>query len=108
MGAEKTRLYVGGSILGYQRGKRNQNNNTSLIKIDGVASRPETAFYCGKRIAFIYKGKTKRKGTNYRVIWGKVTRPHGNIGVVRTQFRKNLPPISLGGRVRVMLYPSNV
>ena len=54
------------------RGKRTQNNNTSLIKIDGVQSRKETAFYGGKRIAYIYKGKTKRKGTKFRVIWGKV------------------------------------
>ena len=40
------------------RGKRTQNNKTSLIKITGVESKKETEFYLGKRIAFIYKGKT--------------------------------------------------
>lgn len=29
-------------------------------------------FYLGKRLAFIYKAKTEKKGSLYRVIWGKV------------------------------------
>ena len=57
-------------------------------------------------MAYIYKAKTKQKGSNYRCIWGKVTRPHGNSGVVRETFRINLPPKSMGGRVRVFMYPT--
>ena len=55
------------------RGLRNQHNSTSLVKIDGVRSKPETEFYMGKRIAYIYKAKTLKRNSLYRVIWGKVS-----------------------------------
>jgi len=97
------RLYTKGVILGYKRGKRNQQENTSLIRIEGVKTTDASRYYLGKRLAYVYRAKNSSKGT-IRVIWGKVTRPHGNSGVVRAKFRSNLPPISMGGSVRVMLY----
>ena len=83
------------------RSKSNQYPNTSLIQIEGVNTPEEVDWYLGKKMAYIYKAKTKKKGSNYRCIWGKVTRPHGNNGVVREKFRTNFPPKSMGGRVRV-------
>lgn len=35
------------------------------------------SFYLGKKVAFVYKGQKEIRGTKIRVIWGKVTRPHG-------------------------------
>lgn len=41
------------------------------------AANRSRSFYLGKKIAYIYKGSTEKRGTKIRVIWGKVTRPHG-------------------------------
>ncbi|OXV11131.1 hypothetical protein Egran_01108 [Elaphomyces granulatus] len=80
----------------------------SLIKIEGVDDSKAANFYLGKKVAFVYRAKREVQGSKIRVIWGKVTRPHGNSGVVRAQFRHNLPPKSFGASVRVMLYPSSI
>ncbi|EEC74134.1 hypothetical protein OsI_09204 [Oryza sativa Indica Group] len=100
---QRVRLYVRGTILGYKRSKSNQYENTSLVQIEGVNTKEEVAWYCGKRMAYVYKAKTKSGGTNYRCIWGKVTRPHGNSGVVRAKFKSNLPPASMTLEVWRML-----
>jgi large subunit ribosomal protein L35Ae len=97
------RLHVDGAILGYKRALRTQNPNISLIKIKGCDSKQDATFYLGKRVAFVTKNVT-----GYKVNWGKVQRAHGSNGVVRCSFRRNLPPQAIGGRVRVMLYPSNI
>ncbi|BBM98179.1 hypothetical protein Mp_1g11470 [Marchantia polymorpha subsp. ruderalis] len=92
---ERVRLYVRGIILGYKRSKSNQYPSTSLIQIEGVNTAEDVNWYLGKRLAYVYKGKTKKNGSLFRCIWGKVARCHGNSGVVRAKFRKNLPPASL-------------
>jgi large subunit ribosomal protein L35Ae len=78
------------------RAKSNQHPSTSLVKIEGVQTKEEVSFYLGKRLAYVYKVSTDKKpgSQKYRAIWGKVTRAHGSTGVVRAQFRKNLPPKS--------------
>ncbi|KAM3412562.1 hypothetical protein ACQJBY_003967 [Aegilops geniculata] len=104
---QRVRLYVRGTILGYKRSKSNQYESTSLLQVEGVSTKEDVSYYAGKRIAYVYKAKTKSSGTTVRCIWGKVTRPHGNSGVVRAQFRSNLPATSMGKKVRVFMYPSS-
>ncbi|KAJ3249209.1 hypothetical protein HDU78_005349 [Chytriomyces hyalinus] len=101
-------LYAKGKILGFTRSKRNTKEHTSLLQIENVQTTEDTAFYLGKRVAYVYKAKREVNGSRVRVIWGKVTRSHGNSGVVRAKFRSNLPPKSFGAGIRIMLYPSRV
>lgn len=95
-------------ILGYKRSKSNQYESASLVQIEGVNTREDVAWYGGKRMAYVYKAKTKSNGTHYRCIWGKVSRPHGNTGVVRAKFTSNLPAEAMGRKVRVFMYPSSI
>lgn len=106
--AESHRLYVKGKHLSYQRSKNVNHPGTSLIQIEGVGSTQDARFYLGKRIAYVYRAQKEIRGSKIRVIWGKVTRTHGNNGVVRANFKRNLPPKTFGASVRIMLYPSNI
>ncbi|KAI0642351.1 ribosomal protein L35Ae-domain-containing protein [Trametes meyenii] len=101
-------LYSKGRVIGHKRAKRNSSPNTSLLQIEGVANKEDAQFYLGKRVAYIYRAKREIQGSKVRVIWGRVTRPHGNSGVVKSKFRSNLPPHAFGASVRVMLFPSNI
>merc|ERR1711964_261412 len=107
---EKTgsRLYVKGVVAGYRRALTKQKTNTSLIKIQGVDDTKDLDFYLGKRVMYMYRAKTEKDGSRFRVIWGKVCGSHGTSGTARCKFKSNLPCSSLGAPVRIMLFPSRV
>jgi large subunit ribosomal protein L35Ae len=104
MAEVEPRLYVNAVFTSFRRNKRNINPNQALLKIDGVNSKEEAAFYVGKKVAAPYKGTDKSKDFNY----GTVTQAHGNSGIVRAKFDRNLPPALIGTQVRVFLIPSTI
>ncbi len=57
--------------------------------IEGVDNSKAASFYLGKRIAYVYRGKREIRGSKIRVIWGKVTRTHGEqtFGIHRSDGR---------------------
>ena len=95
-------LYSKGRVLGFERAKRTQNPNVSLIKLEGVQTTKDAQFYLGKRIAYVYRAKREINGSKIRVIWGRISRAHGTSGVVKARFRKNLPAKTMGASVRVV------
>eukprot|EP00756_Hemistasia_phaeocysticola_P010140 Hpha_TRINITY_DN14996_c1_g15::TRINITY_DN14996_c1_g15_i1::g.144596::m.144596/K02917/RP-L35Ae, RPL35A; large subunit ribosomal protein L35Ae len=113
-----SRLFQPAAMMGFKRSQRHQLNNTALLKIKDVKDRTDSSFYLGKRAAYVFKGKNKigqvRSGQNpklknrTRVIWGRISRNHGNSGVVRAKFSPNLPCHAIGHKIRVYLYPSNI
>merc|ERR1711988_1647340 len=96
MAPKAGRLYAKAVFTGFKRGLRNQHENTALLKVEGCENKASVP------------GKPKSEKSNFRVIWGKVTRSHGNAGSVRAKFAKNLPPQAMGRRVRIMMYPSRI
>ena len=72
------------------RGRRNTYHHTTLLKVDGCNDVAASDFYLGKKVAYIYKAKTLKAGSKFRVVWGKVMRGHGSNGVLRAKFSKNI------------------
>merc|ERR1712146_574859 len=103
-----SRLYVKGVVVAGRRALTNQKSHTSLIKIQGVEDSEDLKFYLGKKIMYMYRAKTVKEGTRFRVMWGKVCAPHGTSGVARCKFTKNLPCSALGVPVCIMLFFSRV
>jgi hypothetical protein len=60
------------------RRKRNTNPGTSLLKLEGVDNTEAARWYAGKRVAYVYRAQKSVRGSKIRVIWGKITRPHGS------------------------------
>eukprot|EP01059_Diplonema_ambulator_P031446 TRINITY_DN576_c0_g1_i1.p2 TRINITY_DN576_c0_g1~~TRINITY_DN576_c0_g1_i1.p2 ORF type:complete len:119 (+),score=27.35 TRINITY_DN576_c0_g1_i1:62-418(+) len=112
------RLFQPAVMTGFRRGQRHQEQHTSLLKIKNVRTRADTEFYHGKRVAYVFKGKktvgqvrsaqNPKLKSRTRVMWGRITRAHGNTGAVRAKFHPNLPAQAMGKKIRVYLYPSRI
>ena len=81
-------------IVSYRRGRHTVHTNQFLIEIKGVDSRALASQFIGKRIVWKTPGKKE--------IFGKLTRPHGNRGMLRARFSKGLPGTALGTEAEII------
>ncbi|OHS94132.1 ribosomal protein L35Ae [Tritrichomonas foetus] len=104
MASAEPKLWVSAVFTSFRRNKREINPAQALLKIEGVNSKEEAEWYVGKKVMSPVASKNVERKEN----WGVITQVHGNSGVVRAKFDRNLPPAFLGKTVRVYLFPSNL
>ena len=81
-------------ILSYRGGRKTRRGNQMLIEVEAVDSKTRASAYIGKRVVW--------KTPSGKLIYGKITHPHGNKGVLRARFAKGLPGEALGKKARVV------
>lgn len=84
---------VSARILNYRGGKHTEYPNQYLLEITGIDSKEKAAPYLGKSVSW--------KTQSGKVITGKVSKLHGNKGVVLARFDKGLPGQALGTDVEI-------
>ncbi len=99
-GSELNSQVSEGIYLILHRSKVQQNENQAILRLEGVKDRTATQYYFGKRVVSVSKS-----GKSFKTSWGRISRAHGNNGVVLARFAKNLPARAIGSTLRVMLFP---
>jgi len=58
-----------------------QQSTSSYQEAVGRDADVLSSFYLGKKVAFVYRAQREVRGSKVRIIWGKVTRPHGMLHI---------------------------
>ena len=83
-----------GTILSYRRGRRTQDVNQMLIELENVTSKEKAGEFLNKKIIWKTPGGKEIKG--------EIIALHGNKGVVRAKFERNLPGQAITTKVEVV------
>lgn len=83
-----------GIILSYRRGRHTQNVNQMLVELDNVNSKEEAKKFLKKKIVW--------KSPAGKEIKGEIIALHGNKGVVRVKFERNLPGQAITTKIEVV------
>jgi len=83
-----------GTILSYRRGRHTQNVNQMLIQLENVNSKEKAKEFLGKKLVWTSPSGKK--------IEGKILALHGNKGILRAKFERNLPGQAITTKVQVV------
>lgn len=83
-----------GLLVSYKRGRHLIHPKQGLVKATGIDSKAKAQALVGRKVTYTTKSGKK--------ISGKVTRPHGNKGLVRARFNKGLPGQAIGREVEII------
>ena len=83
-----------GTILSYRRGRHTQNVNQMLIQLENVDSKDKAKEFLRKKLVW-----TSPSG---KEIKGEIIALHGNKGVVRAKFERNLPGQAITTKIRII------
>ena len=83
-----------GTILSYRRGRHTQNVNQVLIELEGIDSREKSKEFLGKKLLW--------ESPSGKEVKGEIIALHGNKGIVRAKFERNLPGQSFGKKVQLI------
>lgn len=109
MAEARSRVSVPATFVSYKRSQRRVYVRYALLRIENVATRAQAERYVGNAVEmYIPKEKVQASGYKERVVKGYIHRVHGDSGVVRARFVKNLSPGFLGTKVSVKLYKAGM
>ncbi len=87
-------IFMEGIVLSYRRGRHTQNINQVLVKLDNIDSKEKAKKFLGKKIVW--------KSPSGKQIKGEIISLHGNRGIVRAKFERNLPGQAMTTRVEIV------
>lgn len=90
------RTFLNATFTGFRGSKVRQYPNIALLTVEGSVCPQTAAKLVGQKVCIVNpeSGKT---------IYGKISRTHGNSGVVRARFQTNLCPRLMGKPAKVCL-----
>ncbi|KAM0677124.1 60S ribosomal protein L33B [Binucleata daphniae] len=92
------KLTIPSIFVSHKRSQRKLYPKYALLRVEPVKSREAALKYVGNCVEFVRNGKSNL---------GRITRAHGNSGVVMARFKTNLAPQDVGKTVNIKLYKIN-
>jgi len=82
------------TVVNFRGGMRTQRTNQLLLYVDGVDSKGTASKFIGKRAVI--------RTSSGKEISGRITRVHGNSGILRARFTKGVPGQVVGKQIEIV------